>query len=321
MAPDEAKEWGEQLAAKVLKCTGMPLSIGIGPNKTLAKIATSFAKKYPGYRKCCHIATEQQRLKALEITPIGDVWGIGRRIVVQMERDHLTSALQFASKPLEWVKSRFSVVTQRTWRELNGENCVPDEELSSNKSITTSRTFASMTSDKAELRTHVANYAARCAEKLRKQHSVAAVVGVFLATNRHRPDLPQYSNMADYRLPTESDSSIEIAEAALKALDHIYREGYLYKRAGVILTGIGANTCVQPDLFTYSPRKAAAHRRLSEAVDSINYTMGRDTVILGSQAYTTPGVAGKATPFSDIANHALRSPSPSTRWSDIITLT
>lgn len=155
----------------------MPLSVGIARNKTVAKLAVHFAKKYPGYRHCCVIDTDEKRFKALALTDVGDVWGIGRRIGASLSRQGVVSALDFASKPVEWIQNRVNLTTQRTWRELNGEDCVPDEAMVAKKSITTSRSFARMVSDIETLRTHVANFAADCAEKLRRQNSVAESSG------------------------------------------------------------------------------------------------------------------------------------------------
>ena len=160
MDATQMKDWGERLSAWIGRATGMPLSVGIARNKTMAKMAVHFAKKYPGYRHCCIIDTDEKRLKALALTDVCDVWGIGRRIGASLSRQGVVSALDFASKPVEWIKNRINISTQRTWRELNGEDCIPDEAMVAKKSITTSRSFARMVSDKDTLRTHIANFAA-----------------------------------------------------------------------------------------------------------------------------------------------------------------
>lgn len=313
----QLKAWGERLSAWIRRATGMPLSIGIARNKTVAKLAVHFAKNYPGYRHCCVIDTDEKRLKALALTDIGDVWGIGRKIGVRLSRQGIISALDFISRPDEWVKAQLNVTTQRTWRELNGEDCIPDEEMVSKKSITRSRSFASMVTDLPILRTHIANFAVKCAERLRQQNSVAAIVGVFIATNRNREDLPQYGQMIDYRLANPSASTIEIVEGATKALDYIFRKGYAYKKAGVILMGITQSEGVQPDLFEYDPEKAERYHRLDETIDLINRSKGLGTVSLGAQIYPLEAVCKSP---SDIMRHEYRSPCPTTRWNDIITL-
>ncbi|MDE6090950.1 MAG: Y-family DNA polymerase [Duncaniella sp.] len=314
---EEVKAWGERLSAWIGRATGMPLSIGIARNKTLAKMAVHFAKNYPGYRHCCVIDSDEKRLKALALTDIGDIWGIGRKLGARLSRQNVISALDFASRPAEWIKAQVNISAERTWRELRGEDCIPDEEMAPRKSITRSRSFASMVSDLPTLRTHVANFAAKCAEKLRRQNSVASTVGVFIVTNRHREDLPQYGQMIDFRLANPSAATIDIVEGAVRALDHIFREGYAYKKAGVILMGISEPEGTQHDLFDYDPEKAERRRRLDEALDKLNRVNGRGTVTLGAQIYPAPTSCKSA---SDIMRHEHRSPCPTTRWDDIITL-
>ena len=146
------------------------------------------------------------------------------------------TAYDFAAHNGDWVKLTFNnIVIQRTWRELNGEDCVPNEEMAKKKSICTSRSFNGMISDYDTLRTHVSNYAARCAEKLRQQKTVASLVGVFVNTNAFREDLAQYWNFQEQRLITPTCSSITIIETANEVLKKIYRQGYQYKKAGVIV--------------------------------------------------------------------------------------
>lgn len=317
MPYDEIKDWGERLSAWIGQATGMPLSIGIARNKTMAKLAVHFAKNYPGYRHCCVIDTDEKRMKALALTDVGDVWGIGRRIGTRLSRQGVVSALDFISRPVDWIKNQLNVTAERTWRELRGEDCIPDEEMAPRKSITRSRSFATMVSDLPTLKTHIANFAAKCAERLRRQNSVASVVGVFIVTNRNREDLPQYGQMIDYRLANPSSSTIDIVEGAAKALDHIFREGYAYKKAGVILMGISGNEGLQHDLFDYDPEKAERRRRLDETLDRINRVRGNSTVTLGAQIY---GESSPCKSSADIMRHEHRSSCPTTRWNDIIPL-
>jgi DNA polymerase V len=183
----DLKKWGEDLHKKIKQYVGMPVSIGLAPNKTLAKIASHFAKKYQGYRHCCMIDSDEKRIKALKLYPIDEVWGIGRRYAAKLEALGVKTAYDFAAHNGDWVKLTFNnIVIQRTWRELNGEDCVPNEEMAKKKSICTSRSFNGMICDYDTLRTQVSNYAARCAEKLRQQKTVASIVGVFVNTNAFR---------------------------------------------------------------------------------------------------------------------------------------
>ena len=315
------KAWGEELHKKIKQNVGMPVSIGLAPNKTLAKMASHFAKKYQGYRHCCLIDNDEKRIKALKLYPIDEVWGIGRRYAARLEAQGVKTAYDFAKHNGNWVKATFrNVVIERTWRELNGEDCVPNEELAKKKSICTSRSFNGMISDLDSLRTHVANYAARCAEKLRQQNTVASIVGVFLNTNAFREDLPQYWNYQEKRLVTPSSSTVTIVQTAYDVLQSIYVKGYMYKKAGVIVMGIGPNGAIQQDLFDFNAEQFQKMRRLDAVIDRINKVNGAETIVLGSQQYSKKDGKGKADVFANAIKHDFRSKNPTTRWSDIIKL-
>ena len=321
MEHQDLKKWGENLHKKIKQYVGMPVSIGLAPNKTLAKMASHFAKKYQGYRHCCMIDSDEKRIKALKLYPIGDVWGIGRRYAAKLESLGVKTAYDFAAHHGDWVKLTFNnIVIQRTWRELNGEDCVPNEELAKKKSICTSRSFNGMISDFDSLKTQVSNYAARCAEKLRQQGTVASSVGVFLNTNAFREDLAQYWNFQEKRLITPSSSTITITQAASDILKSIYRQGYQYKKAGVIVMNIGPDSPIQQDLFDINAEQFQKMKRLDEVIDRINRMHGSETIVLGSQQYTRKDGKGKADVFANAIKHDFRSPSPTTRWSDVIRL-
>ena len=317
----DLKVWGEDLHKKIKQSVGMPVSIGLAPNKTLAKMASHFAKKYQGYRHCCMIDSDEKRIKALKLYPIDEVWGIGRRYAARLEALGVKTAYDFAEHNQSWVRATFNnIVIERTWRELNGEDCVPNEEMAKKKSICTSRSFNGMITDLDGLRTHVSNYAARCAEKLRQQGTVASIVGVFLNTNAFREDLPQYWNFQEMRLITPSSSTITIVKAANEVLQKLYRQGYHYKKAGVIVMGIGPNSPIQQDLFDTNAEQFEKMKRLDAVIDRINKVNGTETIVLGSQQYTQKNGKGKANVFANAIKHDFKSKNPTTRWSDIIRL-
>ena len=317
----DLKAWGEELHKKIKRNVGMPVSIGLAPNKTLAKMASHFAKKYQGYRHCCMIDTDEKRIKALKLYPIDEVWGIGRRYAARLEVLGVKTAYDFAEHNQTWVKATFNnIVIERTWRELNGEDCVPNEEMAKKKSICTSRSFNGMITDLDGLRTHVSNYAARCAEKLRQQGTVASIVGVFLNTNAFREDLPQYWNFQEMRLLTPSSSTVTIVKAANEVLQQLYRQGYHYKKAGVIVMGIGPNSPIQQDLFDINAEQFEKMKRLDAVIDRINKVNGTETIVLGSQQYTQKEGKGKTNVFANAIKHDFKSKNPTTRWSDIIRL-
>ena len=321
LSPINYKEWGENLHKKIRQYVGMPVSIGLAPNKTLAKMASHFAKKYQGYHHCCMIDNEDKRIKALKLYPIDEVWGIGRRYAARLDAYGIKTAYDFAAHNGDWVRSTFNnVVIHRTWRELNGEDCIPNEELAKKKSICTSRSFNGMIANFEDLKTHVTNYAVRCAEKLRQQNTVATSVGVFLNTNIFREDLAQYWNFQELRLVTPSNSIITIAKAASDVLQQIYREGYQYKKAGVIVRDVSPDNPIQQDLFDINAEQFQKMKRLDAVVDRINRLHGTETVVLGSQQYTQKDGRGRAEVFANAIKHDFRSKNPTTRWSDVIKL-
>lgn len=321
MEGQNLKQWGENLHKKIKQYVGMPVSIGLAPTKTLAKMASHFAKKFQGYRHCCLIDTEEKRAKALKLYPIEEVWGIGRRYATKLQAMGVKTAYDFATHHGDWVRTTFNnVVIYRTWAELNGVDCVPNEEMAKKKSICTSRSFNGMVSDFVTLRTHVANYAARCAEKLRRQETVATIVAVFIHTNPFREDLQQYWNFQERRLITPTSSTTTIVQAATEVLKRIYIQGYRYKKAGVIVMGIGPNRAIQQDLFDINAEQFEKMRRLDRVIDRINRVNGTETIVLGSQQYTRKDGKGKADVFANAIKHDFRSKNPTTRWSDIIKL-
>ena len=314
-------KWGVNLHHRIKKSVGMPVSIGLAPNKTLAKIASKLAKKYEAYRHCCIIDEDYKRIAALKWLPIEDVWGIGRRYAAKLQALGCKTAYDFAEHHKDWVRQTFNNINiVRTWQELNGEDCVPNEVLAKKKSICTSRSFNGMIGDFETLRTQVANYAARCAEKLRKQDTVASIVGVFLSTNPFREDLLQYWNFQETRLITPSSSTIPIVQAATDVLRSIYREGYQYKRGGVIVMGISPKSPIQQDLFDLTAEQIEKYNKLDKVIDRINRRYGSETIVIGSQQYTQKNGKGKANVFANAIKHDFKSKNPTTRWSDIIKL-
>lgn len=317
----DIKQWGENLHNRIKKSVGIPVSIGLAPTKTLAKMASHFAKKYPGYRHCCLIDTDEKRKKALKLYPIDEVWGIGRRYAAKLQSLGVTTAYDFANMSKEALNATFNnVVIYRTWAELNGIDCVPNEAMAKKKSICTSRSFNGMISDLDTLKVHVANYAARCAEKLRKQDTVASIVGVFLNTNYFRDDLPQYFQFKELNLPTATNSTSTIVKAAHEVLNDVFKSGYQYKKAGVIVMGIGATSPIQLNLFDINAEQFQKMRALDAVVDRINKVNGTETVVLAAQQYRQKGENGKAEVFANAIKHDFKSKNPTTRWSDIIRL-
>ena len=311
----DMKIWGEELCQKVLRCTGLPVSLGIAPTKTLAKIASKFAKKYPAYNKCCVIGNDEQREKALKLFPVEDVWGIGRRISRTLGYFGIKTAYDFTQQSKSWIRAKFHVTGERTWSELRGESVIEVDGLDGieKKSIVTSRSFPRMLKDIEDVRSHIANYAARCALKLRSQNSVCSLVTVFIQSNHFREDLEQYDNSASSTFLTATNTTTEIVNLALRMLDTIFHKGIYYKRAGVMVSGISSANALQPDLFTFNPEKRKKYQDISMAIDVINRRNGADTVVLGSQQYREKGDDGKSIKFVNAIRRAMKSPDYSTQ--------
>jgi DNA polymerase V len=269
ITPDKVPHMCRDLRAKVRQWVGIPVSIGVAPTKTLAKIASHFAKKYPGYRGVCMMDTEEKRVKALKLTVIDDVWGVGRRLAPKMHEWGIRTAYDFTQRPERWVKDKLGVNGLRTWEELRGRACIDEEKEERRKSICTSRSFAEMISDKSELESRVSDFAAMCAKKLREEGSVAYDVTTFLYTNRFREDLQQYFPSMSIRLPVAANSAQEIVGTALKAFRLIYRSEYQYKKAGVVVSNIIPAESVQGTIFDFDQQARQKNDRISEVIDKL----------------------------------------------------
>ena len=275
----DLQEYMRGVVEKIRLYTDIPVSVGIAPSKTLAKMGSKFAKKYKGYNSVCMIDSDEKRRKALELFDLADVWGIGRQTLAKLNYFGVRTPLEFADKKESWVKSRFPLPTVQTWKELNGIPCIDTSEKAQKQSICTSRSFGEMVTDFDTLKTSVADFAASCANKLRGQHSVATSVTVFIMSNRFREDLPQYGNGTTVTLETPTSDTIEITMAATTALKAIYREGIHYKKAGVILSDISDASSIQQSLFDKIKNRPARHR-LMKKIDELNHRFGLKTVRL-----------------------------------------
>ena len=271
------------LVAKIRKWTGIPVSIGIAPTKTLAKIASHFAKKYRGYHGVCMIDNDEKRRKALSLTPIDEVWGVGRKLAPKLREAGVFTALDYTERPESWIRDNYMLHGLRTWMELRGTVCVEAETEASRKSICTSRSFAEMLESEEDLSMKVADFAARCARKLREEDTAALEVTTFLYTNRFRTDLEQYFPSATVRLQTAASNSQEIVSAALRALHTIFRPGYRYKKAGVTVGNIVPADAVQASLFGFDPDLRSRNDRISRIMDQVNGKGDSSLLRLASQ--------------------------------------
>lgn len=300
-------EQAREIRRVVKKHTGIPVSIGIAPTKTLAKVATHLAKKDPQMKGCFVLSDKEKVRDVLNKLPVGEIWGIGRRTTKKLAIMGVETAGQFAGLDDGFVLKELTVVGLRTKNELLGKPSVTFEGASKpRKAICTARSFGEMIRDYEYLEEAVASHCAACAVKLRKQHSFASSMMIFIHTNYFREDLPQYKRNIVVKFPA-TQNSITLIKEAKEALRKIYKPGYDYKKAGVILMDFQQAEALQEDLFTDSTLDDKDNR-LVEALDLVNEKYGRNTLKIADE-----GLKNK---------HALkqnrRSKSYTTRWDEML---
>ncbi len=304
--PAQLDALGHEISRTVQRHTGIPISIGIAPTKTLAKIASKLSKQYQKLNGCCYLHRPEDVEKVLRRFPVADVWGVGRRWAQLLDRHGIRTAWDFMQLPPEWVRKWMSVVGLRMWKELRGEPCIGFEQYPADKrQIATTRTFDRDTDDFGELHRRIAQYVAASAAKLRRQRSVCGEVRLFLLTNRFREDLPQHYENRLRKLSVPTDSTLLLTSCAAALLREAFRPGVAYKRAGVILSDISSKSGIQTDLFDANDRDR--HDRLMKAVDALNERFGRHRLVTAAEGFE---------PFKMNRNHL--SQQYTTDWAQII---
>lgn len=277
------KEYGEKIVRTTTRNTGIPVSLGVAPTKTLAKVANKFAKKYKDYKGVCIIDTDEKREKALKLTAVGDVWGIGRQYAKKLEYYSIRTAWDFTQRSKSWVRHTMGVVGERTWLELKGTPCIEMDKTTTKKSICTSRSFGERLTELSPISEAVSNFAASCAEKLRKQHSLASVIMVFIQTNPNATNLPQHCKQVVLQLPVPTNDTSELIRFALRGLKTIFAEGYQFKKAGVIVSELVPERPLQGDLF--DTRNRDKFNKVMTVMDSLNASYGKQKVKIAAQGF------------------------------------
>ena len=267
----------------VYKWTGIPVSIGIGKTKTLAKAGSELAKKNPSYSGVCNMDIEtNNKLAQLHVS---DVWGIGRQYAKLLPRHNIHTALALKNAPDQWIRHNMTIQGLRTVYELRGTPCIELEQKPvARKSILTSRTFGNTVNTMKQLTESIAAFTAIACEKLRRQHSLGGKITVFIKTSPHRKQL-QYSNTYTIQLHEPTNYTPDFIEAALHGLHIIYQDGLQYKRAGVLITGIIPDNSIQLGLFSKN-KNHKKQNSIMKTIDKLNYDWGRNTItyaILGTQ--------------------------------------
>lgn len=310
-APEQMHAHAQELFTKVRRFTHIPVSVGIAPTRTLAKLANRAAKKLPIYGGVCVLRPGTEECAwLLQQVSLGDVWGVGRRLVERLGLLGIQTAWDLAQAEPKQIRQRFSVTLERTCLELKGIQCIEmNDPGEARQRIMTSRSFGRLTDNRQEIHQAIRQHAQRSAEKLRAQDSVAHAVYVFLKTNRHRPDLPQYSPSTIVELPQPTDDSRDILHAASQGLDSIFRPHYRFMKAGVMLIDLVDANRQQLSLLDTTESRADRERndRLMATLDNLNHRMGRGTVTFGRPS---PGAAWHL-------RCANRTPRWTTRWDEL----
>ena len=300
----ERDEFCRMLQQKVLRYTGIPVSIGIGPTKTLAKLANYIAKRelrIPVFN------IDQQRFWLAKVA-VGDVWGVGRQWDKQLVQQGIHTAQDLADVDLRSIKDRFNVVLQRTALELRGTPCAGLEEYEPKQSIISSKSFGSLQTDYVFLAQAISSHCARACEKLRHQGLVARHLSVFVQTNRFRLDLPQYQNSIGFKLVNPTDDLRYLTRCAKFCLRKIFRSGFHYQKVGIYLGDLIAKNYVQMDLFNQPSETQLLHaEQLMTVLDAVNHKYGRHTLRLAAEGYVKPWAM----------RQQLRSPCYTTQWGEL----
>lgn len=298
-------DYGRVIRATVKRWTGIPVSVGIAETKVLAKIATRIAKRTPDAGSVVDLRACPDRDALLSRIAVEDVWGIGPNYARFLTQHGITTALQLRQADDQFIRTHMGVVGLRLVMELRGMSCLDVEQCPVPKQgITCSRAFGTMVGTLAEMEEAGSSYTTRAAEKLRAEHLAATVLTVFLHTNPFQ-DTPQYYNALTRKLPVATDSTPELIRSAIEGIRTIYRKGFLYKKVGIMLTGLVPASQVQTDLFDQHDR--ARSKKLMTALDSINNRFGSGTLHYASNGITKAW----RTQFRH------RSPAYTTSWDDL----
>ena len=312
VSPAERKTYCENLVREIYQGTGIPVSMGIAPSKTLCKVASKYAKKFPGYNGACMIDTDEKRLKALAKFEIGDVWGVGRQTAAKLAALGISTALQFAEMSESRVQSLLHKPGLLTWRELHGIDCIDTSEMVSKQSITTSRTFANPITTLPLMEQQLANFCDTCARKLRMQKSLCAQLIVFAHTSRFRTDIEQCQIVQTVNLSIPTSDTRELLSYMLNAFRPYFREGVQFKKAGVIFSRIVPEGSVVADLF--DERNRTRDAALQRTIDKIRDKSGRNAILLATQLPTSKEQAAQ------VYKSEHQSPCYTTELSQILTI-
>lgn len=298
--------FGRQIREQILKNTGLTVGVGIAPTKTLAKLANFAAKTWSKTDGVVDLSDPERQRKLLALVPVGEVWGVGRRIGKKLNQMGIENALQLAECSTWVIRKHFNVVLERTVRELRGEPCLEmDEFTPAKQQIICSRSFGHRITEYRDMHQAVCAYAERAAEKLRAERQFCCVISVFMRTSPHAENEVFYGPQASGRLAVPSNDTRDIIRVASQALERIWQEGFRYMKAGVMLSDFFSQGVAQLNLFDeYQPRSNS--HALMQTIDRLN-SSGRGTVWF----------AGQGSQKNWAMKREMLSPGYTTRYSDL----
>ena len=304
---DDLNEYGHAVRAKVKQWTGIPVGVGIAETKTLAKVANRIAKVSMKADGVLNLVGSQWREKALEMTEVGDVWGVGKQFARKLNRNGIKTALDLTNQPDGWIRKEMGVGGLKTVRELRGEDCIGFESVPQPKQTTlVSRSFGQTITELDDLINAVTVFATTAAADIRKANLVSSAISVFMETNRFSNE-PQYAPSQSVELSPASNNTKHIVRAAVQGVKEAYREGFKFKKAGVMLLDLVDADHAPQSLFDHHDPK---DEKLIEAFDQINRQQGPGSINFGT--------AGQPSAWHSAS--AFRSPLYTTEWSDIPTV-
>jgi DNA polymerase V len=279
-------DYAQTIRNTVMQNTGIPVSIGIAPSKTLAKMANRLVKKRNKQLGVYCIDTMEKMQFTLQNTPVKDIWGIGSQYTKLLTNNGFITAWDLSRAPEEWVRKNLSVVGQRMYNELKGISCITFEEMPAKKKmVCVARGFGKVLNDKNEVLEALANYTAMVAAKLRSEQLVTNTIQIFVQTNAHRANEPQYFRSLTIRLPVATNNTNELITHARQGFETIYRSGYNYSKTGCTAMELIPATEVQANLFDTSNR--ARNSQLMQVLDKVNRSFGKNTVRFAWQGFSS----------------------------------
>jgi len=287
MRKADLRQLGCDIRKTIKRNLGIPVSVGIGPTKTLAKMANCHAKKHYKPASVFWAANPGLVSEMLTATPVEEIWGIGHQYALFLSRSGFKTAAEFIEAPEAWIRKNLSVVGHRLLFELRGVPSIAWEvERPVRQNICTSRSFGNRIAEKNRIAEALANYAASCATKLRKDKTCCRSLQVFIQTNPHKTDEAQYLRSIDIDLDRPSNHSGEIIKVALRGLDLIFKPGFLYMKCGVTVMDLVPESSVQGSFFDRADHEK--NRRVMRTIDQINQSIGKEILRTAAQGFDRP---------------------------------